>query len=106
MFCRTVSVPVRRGALTDLNRTMNDSVYPLLQSQPGYLDMLVVANSEETELLAISMWTDQQSAEKYASSHFGRITEMMQPYINGSPMVRTWDVLSSSLGQKAKKAGP
>jgi heme-degrading monooxygenase HmoA len=72
-------------------------VLPVLQAQPGFVDMIGLSNEDNPDrLLAVSFWNTKEDAERYHRAHFERVVDIIRPALKTSPKVETYNVESST----------
>lgn len=97
MFTRTVEVIAKSGKAKELSNTINDKVLPILKKQAGFVDETVlVSDAEPNRVLAISFWNTKEDAERYLREQYPAIHEMIRPLLDAEPVVRTFNVDSST----------
>jgi|GEM_PF-214403 heme-degrading monooxygenase HmoA len=97
MFARHVAVKLRPGTLAEFIRVMDDEVLPWLRKQKGFLDTITLAVPGGKEIVSISFWDQEKSAEVYNSTSYPQALEILKKILAGTPQVRTFDVVSSTL---------
>ena len=97
MFTRTVEVTTKSGKAKELSNTINDKVLPILKKQAGFVDeTLLVSDTEPNRVLAISFWNTKEDAERYHQEQYPTVQEMIRPLLDADPVVRTFNVDSST----------
>lgn len=97
MFTRVVEVTTKPGKARELSTIINDKVLPILKKQVGFVDETVlVSDTEPDRGLAISFWNAKEDAERYNRDQYPAIHEMMRPLLDADPVVRTFNVDSST----------
>jgi quinol monooxygenase YgiN len=97
MFTRVVEVTTKPGKARDLTTLINDKVLPILKKQAGFVDETVlVSDTDPNRGLAISFWNTKEDAERYNRDQYPAIREMIQPLLDADPVVRTFNVDSST----------
>ncbi|MBZ5614151.1 MAG: antibiotic biosynthesis monooxygenase [Acidobacteriia bacterium] len=97
MFTRTVEVTTKPGKSQELTSIINDKVLPILKKQVGFVDETVlVSDTDPDRGLAISFWNTKQDAERYQKEQYPAIHEMIRPLLDADPVVRTFNVDSST----------
>ena len=97
MFTRTVEVTTKSGKARELSKTINDKVLPILKKQAGFVDETVlVSDAEPNRILALSFWNSKEDAEKYQREQYPAIHEMVRHLLEAEPVVRTFNVDSST----------
>ena len=97
MFTRIVELITKPGKNKQLSDTINDKVLPILKKQKGFVDETVlVSDKEDNRVLSLSFWKTKEDAEEYQRVEYQKIKEMVQHLLEGEPMIRTFDVHSST----------
>lgn len=97
MFARNVSVHLKPAMLNDYNKTFANEVLPLLRKQKGFQDEISFCNPNSLDVTAISLWDTRENAELYAQSTFGEVMKLLSKTIDGTPKVRSEEVIHSTL---------
>ena len=97
MFTRIVELNTKPGKNKQLSDTINDKVLPILKKQKGFVDETVlVSDKEDNQVLSLSFWKTKEDAEEYHRAEYQKIKEMVQHLLEAEPMIRTFDVHSST----------
>jgi heme-degrading monooxygenase HmoA len=97
MFVRIVELNAKTGKGKELARAIGDQVLALLKNQPGFVDEVVLISPDNPDRgVGISFWQSREDAEKYNREAFPKITEMMRPVLEGAPLVRNFEVTTST----------
>ena len=97
MFTRIVELNTKPGKNKQLSDTINDKVLPILEKQKGFVDETVlVSDKEDNRVLSLSFWKTKEDAEEYQRAEYQKIKEMVQHLLEADPMIRTFDVHSST----------
>ena len=97
MFTRIVELTTKPGKNKQLSETINDKVLPILKKQEGFVDETVlVSDKEDNRALSLSFWKTREDAEEYHRAEYQKIKEMVQHLLEAEPMIRTFDVHSST----------
>jgi len=97
MFTRVVELTSKSGKAKELSNTINEKVLPILKKQTGFVDETVlVSGTESTRILGLSFWNSKEDAERYHREHFPKIQEMLKPMLETEPVIRTFDVHTST----------
>src|SRR6267142_6801247 len=93
MFTRFVECQVKPDKKDDFTNKLRDDVMPILQKQPGYVDLIsLVSDVDPERIVSISFWNSKQDAERYHRESFNRISEILKPALNRDPVVDTFNV--------------
>ena len=97
MFTRVVELTSKPGKSRDLSNTINDKVVPILKKQAGFVDEIVlVSDAERDQVLALSFWNKREDAERYQREQYDNVRETLQPLLEADPVVRTFEVHTST----------
>ena len=103
MFTRTVEIHTKPGKGKELSTVVNEKVLPLLRRQPGFVDEItLVSSSNPDQILAISFWQSENEAEQYNSTQYSTVRQIVDPFLDGSPNVRTFNVDTSTFHKIAR----
>ncbi len=70
---------------------------PILKKQAGFVDETVlVSDTESTRILGLSFWNSREDAERYHREQYPKIQEMLKPLLETEPVLRTFDVHTST----------
>jgi quinol monooxygenase YgiN len=93
MFSRVVAVRTKPGKTRELTKTIQDKIVPILKSQPGFVDeILLVSDTEPDQILALSFWESQEDADRYTHEQFPRVNELISHLVQSAPVSRTFNV--------------
>ena len=105
MFTRVVEVNSKRGKARELCNTIDEKVLPILKKQAGFVDETVmVSDADQNRVLAISYWNKREDAERYAREQFDNVQKTIQHLLETEPIVRTFDVHTSTAHKVTAKA--
>ena len=76
--------------------------FPGSENKKAFLDTIILAVPGGKEIVSISFWDQEKSAEVYNSTSYPQALEILKKILAGTPQVRTFDVVSSTL----QKIGP
>jgi heme-degrading monooxygenase HmoA len=97
MFARHVAVKLKPGTLAEFMRVMGDEILPWLRKQKGFLDTITLAVPGGREIVSISFWDHEENAQVYNSTSYPQALQILKKILVGTPQVRTFDVVSSTL---------
>jgi hypothetical protein len=104
MFARSVSMNLKPNNTAEFTRTINDEVVPLLRKQKGFLDEIVLAVPGKTEAVGISLWDRKDSAEAYNRDTYPQVQKTLAKVLEGTPVVKTYEVTNSTFHKIAAHA--
>ena len=97
MFTRIVELTTKPGKNKQLSDTINDKVLPILKKQKGFVDETVlVSDSEDNRVLSLSFWNRKEDAERYQREQYPAIREVVRHLLEAEPVIRTFNVDSST----------
>lgn len=105
MFARHVAVKLKPGTLGEFTAVMDDEILPWLRKQKGFLDTITLAVPGGREIVSISFWDKAENAQIYNSVSYPEALHILKNLLAGTPQVRTFDVVSSTL-QKVEPPRP
>jgi len=106
MFVRKVSVRLKPDSLSEFTKLMDREVLPWLQKQDGFLDLIILAGTDSREVATISFWEHQGNAEAYNSYGYPDVLKVLAELLDGSPYVKTFEVVRSTLHRVVLAPGP
>ena len=99
MFARNVTVRLKSNMLSDYTRTFENEVLPLLRKQKGFKDEITLSNPGSQDVIAISLWENKKDADNYNTNAYPQVLKTLARFIEGTPQVHTFDVVTSTLKQ-------
>ncbi len=93
MFTRVVEFTAKRGQAREVASALNDKVMPILRSQSGFVDAIVLTSTTQPErLLGLSFWNTREDAERYNREQYPKVNEILRPMLDTAPTVQTFNV--------------
>ncbi len=103
MVTRVVEVKTKPGKAKELCRKLHEDVLGILKSHPGFIDEIVlIADHDADQVLALSFWKTKQDAEDFHHREFKYIHEMIQHLTHTPAKVHIYAVETSTVHQVAK----
>jgi quinol monooxygenase YgiN len=97
MFTRIVELTAKNGKQRELTRVVDDKVVPILKKQTGFVDeILLVSDGEPDRVVSVSFWKRREDAEQYHQQQYAAIRDMVRPLLEADPVIRTFNVSSST----------
>jgi len=97
MYTRVVELTTKPEKARDLCAAIDDKVLPILKKQAGFVDETVLASdTESNRVLALSFWNAKEDAERYHREQYPKINEMLSHLLDTAPVIRTFDVHTST----------
>ena len=97
MFTRVVEVSSKPGKSHEIANAINEKVLPILRQQAGFIDETVLtSDTEPNRVMALSFWKTKEDADRYQREQFKKVTEILSNLIESPPVVRTFNVHTST----------
>ena len=96
MFARNLSIHLKSNMLSDYTRTFEKDVLPLLRKQNGFKDEITFTAPGGVDVTAISVWDNKNDADNYNTNTYPQVLKTLARFIEGTPQVHTYDVVSST----------
>ena len=97
MFTRIVELTTKPGKNRQLADTIDDKILPILKKQKGFVDETVfVSDKDDNRVLAQGFWNTKEDAEQYHRAEYQKVHEMVRHLLDAEPMIRTFDVHTST----------
>jgi len=96
MFARNVSIHLKSNMLSDYTRTFEKDILPLLRKQNGFKDEITLAGPGGVDVSAISFWDNKYDADTYNTSTYPQVLKTLARFIEGTPEVHTFNVVTST----------
>jgi hypothetical protein len=90
--------------LSDYTQAFEKDVLPMLRKQHGFKDEITFAGPGGIDVTAISLWDNKADADTYNTNSYPGVLKTMAKFIEGTPKVHTFDVVSSTLHKIAAPA--
>jgi hypothetical protein len=101
MFARNISIHLKSNMLSDYTRAFDKDVLPLLRKQNGFKDEITLAGPGGVDVTTISLWENKNDADTYNTNTYPTVLKTLARFIEGTPQVHTFDVVSSTLQKHA-----
>jgi hypothetical protein len=97
MFTRIVECEIKKDKLADLRHTLNNTVLPAIQKQPGFVDVIEACDPGTGQFQCMTLWKSRDDADRYGRELFPEHAQKLQSLINGEATVKTLAVETSSV---------
>ena len=104
MFTRHLTMRLKPNVAPEFNRVIENEILPLLRKQPGFRDEITFIAPERSETLAISFWETKENCETYNQTGYPEVLKIVSKFLDGTPKVETFELLTSTLHKLAAKA--
>ena len=94
-YARNVHFRIKVGKEQEFNSLFEKEVLPMLRKQEGFQEEVTLFNKQNA--LGISLWNDRKSAETYQTATYPQVLAKLNPFIEGTPTVETYEAASSYL---------
>ena len=101
MFSRHVTIHLKSNTLSDYTRMFDKDVLPLLRKQKGFKDEITFAGPGGVDVTTISLWENKNDADTYNTNTYPSVLKTLARFIEGTPQVHTFDVVSSTFHKHA-----
>jgi hypothetical protein len=101
MFARKVAARLKPNSLTEFTNLMEHEILPWLRKQEGFLDLITLAAPDGLEVATISFWDHKGNAQAFNSGGYPEALKILEELLDGTPYVKTFEVLSSTLQRVA-----
>jgi hypothetical protein len=101
MFARKVSVRLKPDSLRRFAGLMECTILPWLRQQQGFLDLIILALPDDSEVATISFWDHEGNAQAYNATGYPEVVQVLQELLDGIPYVKTFEVVSSTFQPSA-----
>jgi hypothetical protein len=104
MFARSVSFHLKPGRAGEFTRLLDQDVIPVLRKQKGFQDEISLLAAGGGEAVGISVWDVKENAETYARGAYPGVLKALEPVVEGTPQVQTYEVANSTFHKIAARA--
>jgi hypothetical protein len=106
MFARKVSVRLKPDSLRLFAGLMECKILPWLRQQKGFLDLIILALPDASEVATLSFWDQEGNAQAYSVTAYPEVVQILEELLDGVPYVKTFEVVSSTLHPLARMPVP
>jgi hypothetical protein len=99
MYARIVTLNLKSNQLNGFKEALDKRVIPMLRKQNGFKDEITFVGPSGTEVRTISFWDKKEDAEAYNSAIYPEVLKVLANVIEGTPQIKTYDVVSSTFHQ-------
>ena len=97
MFTRIVELTTKPGKNRELSDTIDDKVLPILKKQKGFVDETVlISDKDDNRVVGLSFWNTKEDAEQYHRVEYQKVHETIRHLLESEPVIRTFNVHSST----------
>lgn len=95
MFARNVTLKVKPNQSKEVASKFDKEIVPLLRKANGFRDQITMFR-ENGETVGISLWNNKAELEAYTKDTDPQVIKLLEPFITGTPEVRTYEVSAST----------
>ncbi len=95
MFARNVTLHTKPNQVKELATKFEKEVLPILRKANGFQDQITMSR-DNNETVGISLWNNKAQLDAYTKDTDPQVVKLLEPFITGSPEVRTYEVSSST----------
>ena len=104
MFSRIVTMRPKTDSIVQLTKMLDEQILPILRKQEGFRDEVCLLSEDTSKAVIVSFWDRKEQAETYGRTVYPQILESVKKLLDETPVVRNYDVLSSTFHKLAEKA--
>jgi hypothetical protein len=104
MYSRHMTFQIKKNAVSEFPQIIEKELLPLLRTQTGFLDEVILVAPDKPEGVAISLWEKKEFADNYTRDFYPEAAKIMNKYIEGMPVVKTFEVGYATLPKFEKFA--
>jgi len=97
MIVRKVAARLKPNSLAKFKNLVEEQILPWLRKQEGFVDLITLAASDGREVATISFWDQPGNAQAYNSCSYPEALKILGELLDGTPHVKTFDVVLSTL---------
>jgi len=106
LVARKVTARLKPNSLAEFTTLIEREILPWLRNQAGFLDLITLAVPNSREVTTISFWDDNGNAQAYNSGGYPEAVKILAKLLDGTPYVKTFDVVSSTFQRIALAQPP
>ena len=96
MFARNVSIHLKPNSSVAFTKQIETETIPTLRKQAGFQGELTFLTPGGTEAVGISLWDNKENADAYARTGYPEVMKNLNKFVEGTPKVETYEVVSST----------
>jgi heme-degrading monooxygenase HmoA len=101
MFARKVSMHLKFGGIEQFKQKVECEIIPLLRLQKGFLDEITFSYLSGREVQTVSLWETAEDAEAYNRAKYAEVKKILEPLVEGTVRVQTYEVLNATFVRSA-----
>ena len=104
MYARSVSFHLKPGRAAAFTELLDKNIIPILRNQKGFQDEIALVAPGGADAVGISVWDVKENADAYARGVYAGVVKALEPVVEGTPRVQTYEVASSTFHKIAARA--
>jgi heme-degrading monooxygenase HmoA len=96
MYARSVSFHLKPGRSAEFAQTFEKDVIPMHRKQKGFQDDLAFIAPGGAHAVGISLWDLKENAVAYARRAYPAVLKALEPLVEDTPQVETYEVSNST----------
>jgi len=97
MFVRMVSAKLKVNQHKQFSELFQDKVIPLVRSERGFRDMMLLGVSGAPEVVVITFWDSRETMEASERNLSPKIQEILVPLLERPPEIKTFTLAYSTM---------
>lgn len=89
-IARSVRFPIQKGKKAEFTKLFNDELVPVLKSQAGFKNEIVMVNDDH--VVGVSLWQSKDELNKYASTVYPKLEAKLLTLMTGKPQIETFEL--------------
>lgn len=98
MFARNVTLHVKANQVKEVASKFEKEILPILRKANGFLSQITMSRNPD-ETVGLSLWNNKEQLDAYTKDTDPQVAKLLEPFITGSPEVRTYEVSTSTSHQ-------
>lgn len=103
MFARHLIWKLKPNSVAEFSRITDKEIIPLLFKHKGFCEQTYFVAPERLEAISASLWQNKEDAEAYNTTSYPEVLKLLSKVTDGPPIVKTFE-MASSTAQKAAAA--
>ena len=104
MFVRNVSLYLQPNTITEFVQAMDTEIIPFTANARWFSGCDPLAVPGGREIVAIGFWEQKENTQAYNSTGYPEVLKILERFLDETPHVRTFDIVSSTVQKLATPA--
>lgn len=97
MYMLLIEGKIKRGKKEEFLKVWNSQILPLLKSQSGFVDEVLLFEQGNEAPTGLSFWKTREEAERYRDNNFSKAKSSVSHLIESPPTIRGFDVAAAEI---------